>query len=194
VNPADRGEQNRKWPRQVSGGGSFLAGTDPWEAAMFRIDRRLKDVAPPLALALTLALGAPAFAAEKVEVLSVTASSTDGMLMDAVDGDNTTAWQNKREGERDAWLAVHFAQAAKIKGVRLVMDPLGADTQIDIEASPDGESYTPMLRNQHATKGTPFDLMFKAPVNALYLRVRFHYTGKAAAPRFRIKELDPLGG
>jgi hypothetical protein len=36
--------------------------------------------------------------------------------------------------------------------------------------------------------------MFKAPVNALYLRVRFRYTGKAAAPRFRIKELDPLGG
>jgi hypothetical protein len=161
---------------------------------MLRNPRRLVNVAAPVALALTLALAAPALAAEKVEVLSVTASSTDGMLMDAVDGDPTTAWQNKREGERDAWLAVHFAQAAKIKGVRLLMDPLGADTQIEVETSGDGENYTPMLRNQHATKATPFDLVFKTPVSALYLRVRFHYAGKAAAPRFRIKELDPLGG
>lgn len=163
---------------------------------MFRFVTRLKDVASPAlaALALTLAPIAPAWAAEKVEVLSVTASSTDGMLMDAVDGDASTAWQNKREGERDAWLAVHFAQPAKIKGVRLQMDPLGADTQIDIETSADGETYTTMLRNQHATKATPFDLAFKAPVTALYLRVRFHYAGKAAAPRFRIKELEPLGG
>ena len=63
-----------------------------------------------------------------------------------------------------------------------------------IETSADGETYTTMLRNQHATKATPFDLAFKAPVTALYLRVRFHYAGKAAAPRFRIKELEPLGG
>ncbi|MDB5098013.1 MAG: type domain [Cyanobacteria bacterium RYN_339] len=161
---------------------------------MLRIARKLKDVTSPAVLALTLALCAPASAAEKVEVLSVTASSTDGMLMDAVDGDATTAWQNKREGDRDAWLAVHFSQSAKIKGVRLLMDPLGADTQIEIETSSDGETYNAMLRNQHATKTTPFDLVFKAPVNALYLRVRFHYAGKATAPRFRIKELDPLGG
>jgi len=173
--------------------GPFLAGTDPWEAVMLRTPRWLKNVATPAMLALTLALAAPARAAEKVEILSVTASSTDGMLMDAVDGDASTAWQNKREGERDAWLAVHFAQAAKIKGVRLTMDALGADTQVEIETSADGEDYTPMLRNQHATKATPFDLLFKAPVTALYVRVRFHYAGKGAAPRFRIKELEPLG-
>ena len=162
---------------------------------MLSLFRMMKNVAPPCALALTLALAATgsAFAAEKVEVLSVTASSTDGMLMDAVDGDSSTSWQNKREGERDAWLAVHFSKSAKIKGVRLHMDPLGADTQIEIETSSDGEEYTSMLRNQRATKDKPFDLTFKQPVAALYVRVRFHYAGKATAPRFRIKELEPLG-
>jgi hypothetical protein len=147
-----------------------------------------------LVLACSLGLATPALAAEKVEVLSVTASSTDGMLMDAVDGDTSTAWQNKREGERDAWLAVHFAEIAKIKGVRLVLEPMGPDTTIEIEASPDGETYQSMLRNQKVLKDKPLELTFAKPVNALYLRIRFHYAGKQAAPRFRIKELEPIGG
>ena len=143
-------------------------------------------------LALGLALAPPAWAAEKIEVLSVTASSTDGMLMDAVDGDGSTAWQNKHAGERDAWLAVHFAQAAKLKGVRLQLDPTGAETTIDVEASQDGEAYTAIMKGQHALKDR-LDLTFTKPASALYLRVKFHYAGKGTAPRFRIRELEPLG-
>ena len=142
-----------------------------------------------LILALTTL---PTLAAEKVEILSVTASSTDGMLMDAVDGDATTAWQNKHPGERDAWLAVHFADAAKLKGVHLLLDPLGADTAIEVETSLDGEGYTPQLRNQHAPK-EKLELTFPKPVSALYLRVRFHYSGAKTAPHFRIRELEPVG-
>jgi hypothetical protein len=145
-----------------------------------------------LVLALGLAVAPPALAAEKIDVLSVTASSTDGMLMDAVDGDPSTAWQNKHPGEREAWLAVHFAQSAKLKGVRLLLDPLGADTAIEIETSGDGESYGGVLHNQHALKDK-LELTFAKPVPALYLRVRFRYTGKGTAPRFRIRELEPLG-
>ena len=145
-----------------------------------------------LVIVASLALSGPAFAAEKIEVLSVTASSTDGMLMDAVDGDPTTAWQNKHAGEHDAWLGVHFAETAKLRGVHLLTDVLGADTALEIETSLDGEDYTPQLRNQHAFKDT-LDLIFPKPVTALYLRVRFHYTGSKTAPRFRIRELEPLG-
>ena len=145
-----------------------------------------------LVLALGLAMAPGAWAAEKIEVLSVTASSTDGMLMDAVDGDPSTAWQNKHPGERDAWLAVHFASAAKLKGVRLQLDPPGGDTAIEVETSGDGESYSGVLHNQHALKDK-VEWNFAKPVNALYLRVRFHYNGKGTAPRFRIRELEPLG-
>lgn len=145
-----------------------------------------------LVLLAALVMSPPALAAAKIDVLSVTASSTDGMLMDAVDGDPATAWQNKHPGEHDAWLGVHFADSAKVKGVRLLVDPLGADTSIDVETSTDGEDYTPQLRGQHALKDK-LDLTFPKPVTALYLRVRFHYTGKGTAPRFRIKELEPVG-
>ena len=145
-----------------------------------------------LMLVTGLAIGAPALAAEKIEVLSVTASSTDGMLMDAVDGDATTAWQNKHAGERDAWLGVHFAQAGKLKGVRILTDVMGPDVALEIETSSDGESYTSQLRSLHALKDK-LELIFPKPVSALYLRVRFHYTGKQTAPRFRIRELEPLG-
>src|SRR4051812_22263867 len=67
---------------------------------------------PPAALATALsrATAPAARAADQVEVLAVTASSTDGMLMDAVDGDASTAWQNKHPGEREAWLAVRFEE------------------------------------------------------------------------------------
>ena len=142
-----------------------------------------------LVLGLGLTIATPALAESKIEVLSVTASSTDGMLMDAVDGDTSTAWQNKRAGERDAWLAVHFADEAKLKGVHLQLDALGADTAIDVESSGDGEAYSPVMRGQHALKDR-LDLTFAKPVTAQFLRVRFHYTGKGTAPRFRIKELE----
>jgi hypothetical protein len=145
-----------------------------------------------LVLVSSLMIGLPALAAEKIEVLSVTASSTDGMLMDAVDGDATTAWQNKHVGEHDAWLGVHFADTAKLRGVRLLTDVMGADTALEIDTSIDGESYTPQLRNVHALK-EKLELIFPKPVAALYLRVRFHYTGAKSAPRFRIRELEPLG-
>jgi hypothetical protein len=145
-----------------------------------------------LVLVASLAIGLPAQAAEKIEVLSVTASSTDGMLMDAVDGDPTTAWQNKHPGEHDAWLGVHFANTAKLRGVRLLTDVTGPDTALEVETSEDGESYTPQLRNQHALK-EKLDLIFPKAVSALYVRVRFHYTGSKTAPRFRIRELEPLG-
>lgn len=144
------------------------------------------------ALAMTVMAATPALADDKVEVLSVTASSTDGMLMDAVDGDPGTAWQNKHAGERDAWLGVHFADTATLTGLRLQLDPPGPDTILQIETSADGERYTPQLRNVHALKDK-LELSFPKPVDALYLRVRFHYAGGKTAPRFRIRELEPLG-
>ena len=151
-----------------------------------------------LVVALGLAIApllyaVPALGAEdKVEILSVTASSTDGMLMDAVDGDMGTAWQNKRAGEATAWLGVHFADSADLTGMRLFLDPLGNDTMIDVETSTDGEHYTPQQRGMHATKDR-LELHFAKTVTAAYLRVRFRYTGTKAAPRFRIKELEALG-
>ena len=150
-------------------------------------------------LGVLLACGMPAqpawaAAAEPIEVLAVTASSTDGMLMDAVDGDPTTAWQNKREGEKDAWIAVRFAAAAKVRGVKLLLEPLGVDVAIDVETSPDGEAYTSAVKGYKALKDGPTELKFKKPVSALYVRVRFTYTGAKTAPRFRLKELEALGG
>ncbi len=153
----------------------------PWRSAVF---------------GALLACGTPALpayaASEPVEVLAVTASSTDGMLMDAVDGDPTTAWQNKREGEKDAWLAVRFAQAAKVKGVRLHLEALGPEVGVDVETSTDGESYQVQLKGHHAAKDAMSELKFKKPVSALYVRVRFTYTGAKTAPRYRLKEFEAL--
>lgn len=151
------------------------------------------------AIGVFLACGMPALPAqaatnEPLEVLAVTASSTDGMLMDAVDGDATTAWQNKREGEKDAWIAVRFASAAKVRGVKLQVEALGPDVSIDIETSPDGEAYTSAIKGHKAAKDTMSELKFKKPVNALYVRVRFTYTGAKTAPRYRLKELEALSG
>ena len=150
-------------------------------------------------LGVALACGMPALpawaaAAEPVEVLAVTASSTDGMLMDAVDGDATTAWQNKREGEKDAWIAVRFAAAAKVRGVKLQLEPLGNDVTIDVETSADGETYAPAIKGYKALKDGLNELKFKKPVNALYVRIHFTYTGAKTAPRFRLKELEAIGG
>lgn len=149
-------------------------------------------------LGALLACGTPALpayaAAEPLEILAVTASSTDGMLMDAVDGDPTTAWQNKREGEKDAWIAVRFAQASKVKGVRLQVEALGPEVGIDVETSADGESYQVQIKGHRATKDAVSELKFKKPVSALYVRVRFTYLGAKAAPRYRLKELEALGG
>lgn len=149
-----------------------------------------------LACGLVAAMTAPpAFAAgEPVDVLAVTASSTDGMLMDAVDGDPTTAWQNKREGEKDAWITVRFAEAAKLKGVRLHLEALGPDVSVDVESSVDGDTYQSVLKGHHSLKDGSVELKFKKPVRALYLRVRFTYTGAKTAPRFRLKELEALAG
>lgn len=149
-------------------------------------------------LGALLACGTPALpahaAAEPIEILAVTASSTDGMLMDAVDGDATTAWQNKREGEKDAWLAVRFATPAKVKAVRLHLEALGPDVGVDVETSADGESYQVQLKGHRASKDAMTELKFKKPATALYVRVRFTYTGAKAAPRYRLKELEALGG
>jgi hypothetical protein len=151
-------------------------------------------------LGVVLACGTPALPAlaaaapVPVDVLAVTASSTDGMLMDAVDGDPTTAWQNKREGEKDAWIAVRFAQVSKIKAVRLHLEALGPDVSVDVETSVDGESYHAQLKGHHATKDAMTELKLKKPAQALYVRVRFTYTGAKTAPRFRLKELEALGG
>lgn len=148
-------------------------------------------------LGALLACGTPALpaeaAAEPLEILAVTASSTDGMLMDAVDGDPTTAWQNKREGEKDAWIAVRFAQAAKVKAVRLHLEALGPDVGVDVETSTDGESYQVQLKGHRAGKDAMSELKFKKPATALYVRVRFTYTGAKVAPRYRLKELEALG-
>jgi hypothetical protein len=147
-----------------------------------------------LALGLSPALAAPVWAAEAVDVLAVTASSTDGMLMDAVDGDPATAWRNKREGEREAWLAVSFAGPAVLRGVRLDTGVLGPDVTIDVESSTDGLTYQPLAKSQHAVSDRPQELIFPKKTTALYLRVRFTYTGSGSAPRFQVRELEAIGG
>lgn len=145
-----------------------------------------------LVLAMGVAIASPAFAEDKVEILSVTASSTDGMLMDAVDNDMSTAWQNKHAGEAIAWLGVHFADSADLTGLRLFLEPLGADTAIDIETSVDGEHFASQQHGLHATKDK-LEVHFAKTVSAAYVRVRFRYTGSKTAPRYRIKELEALG-
>jgi hypothetical protein len=142
-----------------------------------------------LAAALLAWLPAPALGAGP-EVLAVTASSTDGMLMDAVDGDEATAWQNRREGERTAWLAVRFVREARLRGVQLSLDAPLPDVTFELETSRDGERFTPALTGLRGDG----EHLFRQPVTALYLRVRFAYTGAGQAPRFRLRELVPLGG
>lgn len=150
----------------------------------------------PFALALALVVGfvgpvAPAFAAERLaEVLSVTASSADGMLMDAVDGDAATGWQNKREGEREAWIAFSFAGPVRLKGLRLHAPALGPDVAIDVESSPDGRSYTTVARGLKALKDQPFSVAFQRPITAEVLRLRFRALGSKPAPRFRLREME----
>jgi hypothetical protein len=139
--------------------------------------------------ALVALMTAPALAAAGPEVLAVTASSTDGMLMDAVDGDEATAWQNRREGEQAAWLAVRFAREARLRGVRLVLDALPPDVTLDLETSRDGARFTPALTGLHGGG----EHLFRQPAAALYVRVRFAYAGTGQAPRFRLRELVPLG-
>ncbi|MEB3329289.1 MAG: discoidin domain-containing protein [Candidatus Sericytochromatia bacterium] len=150
---------------------------------------RSRPAACLLAAALIGWLPTPALGAGP-EVLAVTASSTDGMLMDAVDGDEATAWQNRREGERTAWLAVRFVRETRLRGVELTLDAPQPDVTLDLETSRDGERFTPALTGLHGGGAH----VFRQPVAALYLRVRFAYTGSGQAPRFRLRELVPLGG
>ncbi|MEB3196189.1 MAG: discoidin domain-containing protein [Candidatus Sericytochromatia bacterium] len=137
--------------------------------------------------------GAPPAWAAGPEVLAVSASSADGMLMDAVDGDPSTGWQNKREGEREAWLAVRFTSLARVRGVRLTADDPGPRTSVWIETSRDGEHYLLAAGPVKAWRKGPNELTFSRPTEALYLRVRFQAGGEGAPPRFRIQELEPLG-
>jgi hypothetical protein len=146
-----------------------------------------------MALALGLAIAPPALAAsDTVDVLAVTASSTDGMLMDAVDGDLGTAWRNKREGERDAWLAVSFAQPSKLRGIRLNTGALPGDVSFDVESSLDGLAYQTLLKGQHSPQDKTMELSFPKKISALYLRVRFTYSGSGTAPRYQVRELEAL--
>lgn len=147
-----------------------------------------------LALAISLAIATPALAAEDIEVLAVTASSTDGMLMDAIDGDPSTAWRNKREGERDAWLAVRFEQTANLRGVRLNVGVMPNDVTFDIEGSTDGVGYQTLLKGQRSQADRAIELNFPRKAAALYLRVRFTYAGNGMAPRYQVRELEALSG
>lgn len=149
--------------------------------------RRLWALTP--ALALSLAAAPAAWAAE---VLAVTASSTDGMLMDAVDGDAATFWQNKGRGERDAWLAVRFEAPTPIQGVRLKTGALPAGVSLMVETSIDGSTYQPQLQRQQLRDDQAADLRFAHPTEALYVRVRFHYEGGGQPPRFKVYELEAL--
>lgn len=134
---------------------------------------------------------APAWGAEHLaEVLSVTASSAEGMLMDAVDGDPSTGWQNKREGEREAWIAFSFAGPVKLKGLRLHAPALGPDVALDVECSPDGGAYTPVVRGLKVLKDQAFGVAFPRPVLAEVVRLRFRALGSKPAPRFRLRELE----
>lgn len=139
---------------------------------------------------LAIALVAPARAAtHSVDVLAVTASSTDGMLMDAVDGDPTTAWQ-ARAGVRQAWLAVRLEHPAALSGVSLQTGPMPAGETFAIETSQDGTHYTTQLHGAHIQTDQP--VVFALKAGALYVRVRFEYAGSGAPPRFRIQELEAL--
>ena len=144
------------------------------------------------ALAIGLAIASPALAAESVEVLAVTASSTDGMLMDAVDGDLATAWRNKREGEKEAWLAVSFAQPEKLKGVKLDTGALPSDVTFDIEGSMDGVTYQTLIKGAKSPQDKVMELNFPKKSNAMYLRVRFNYAGSGTAPRYQVRELEAI--
>lgn len=143
-------------------------------------------------LALVLAVATPAFAAGDAEILAVTASSTDGMLMDAVDGDLATAWRNKRDGEREAWLAVRFEGPAQLRGVRLNVGALPPDVTFDVEGSVDGVGYQTFLKDQKSPQDKTMELAFPRKVAAVYLRVRFSYQGNGQAPRYQVRELEPL--
>lgn len=152
----------------------------------------------PFALALALGLSLvgpalPAHAADRVaEVLSVTASSADGMLMDAVDGDAATGWQNKREGEREAWIAFSFAGPVRLKGLRLHSPLMGPDVTIDVECSADGNSYSAVSRGLKVTSDRAFGVVFTRPVTAEVVRLRFRAGGSKPAPRFRLREMEAL--
>jgi hypothetical protein len=157
------------------------------------LESRRKAAIAALALAVGLA-AAPALAAsDTVDVLAVTASSTDGMLMDAVDDDPDTAWQD-REGDREAWLAVRFAQPSQLRGIRMLTGPLPAGVSFDVETSPDGGSYHTQIKGHRIEEDRPVELDFPQKASALYVRVRFHYTGSGQPPRFRIRELEALKG
>lgn len=145
-----------------------------------------------LALAAGLAIASPALAADTVDVLAVTASSTDGMLMDAVDGDLTTAWHNKHDGEREAWLAVSFAQPAKLRGIRVNTGALPGDVAFDVECSLDGGAYQTVLHGEHSPQDKTMELAFPKKVTAMYVRLRFTYTGSGTAPRYQVRELEAL--
>jgi hypothetical protein len=145
-----------------------------------------------LALVMGLAIASPAWAADTVDVLAVTASSTDGMLMDAVDGDLNTAWHNKHDGEREAWLAVSFAQPSRLRGVRVNCGAMPGDVAFDVESSLDGATYQTLLKNQHSPQDRTMELSFPKRVTAMYLRLRFMYTGSGTAPRYQVRELEAL--
>ncbi|MEB3285246.1 MAG: discoidin domain-containing protein [Candidatus Sericytochromatia bacterium] len=131
--------------------------------------------------------------AAPLEILALSASSSSGMLMDAVDGDPQTRWQNKRPGEKDAWLAVRMKKATVLRGVRLDWGPHTDSTQVFIEVSPQGEAFRRVLTVPKGVTPGPHTYVFSKALPALYLRVRFQFTGPGTAPQFGIAELEPLG-
>lgn len=146
-----------------------------------------------VALAVAIGFAPAAWAADSADVLAVSASSTEGMLMDAVDGDPSTFWQNKAAGERDAWLAIRFEAPVTLRAVRLTLGALPPGATYDLETSLDGVTYTPQHRGLTAVSERPVELALKK-VSALYVRVRFRYSGAGTPPRYRVLELEALRG
>lgn len=159
---------------------------------MFAVPSSFRRALAAAALALSL-LAVPAVAAaDHVEVLAITASSADGMLMDAVDGSLDTAWRNKRDGEREAWLAVRFEAATRLRGLRLHTGALPAGTYFDVETSLDGDRYQTQLRDQRPGANGAVEVSLPKSPQALYLRVRFHHAGPGRAPQYQVLELEAL--
>ena len=137
--------------------------------------------------------GTLAAQAQPLEILALSASSTSGMLMDAVDGDLATEWRNKHPGEREAWLSLRLKKFSPLRGLRLALGQPQPQTRVLVEVSSDGEQFTTVnTLNAEAVAGLK-TFTFPQVMPAMYLRIRFQFVGTGSAPAFSIREIEPFG-
>lgn len=107
----------------------------------------------------------------------------------AIDLDTDSQWASGKFKEPQAWLSLALRAESTVKRLRLKTGPTPAGTWFDVEASMDGQTYKPVLKQQRLSSWKLETLAFPAPVKAKYIRLVWHNPEQKSV-RFSVFEAE----